>query len=106
MNTMRKKYCSLPYEPIYLSKQACLDKARILRHTRVLEEMSEKEIAREIFFHAVVCRLCEKLERWHIRLRYLKAKADPIDLSDARDTLFRRFCFRVVWLFPGRRDDV
>lgn len=96
------KILSLPMDPRLLVKEECLKKAAEIRQEGKLDRLSEQEIARELYSHAVVYFLCLRL-RPFLRLRFIMERADPIDLSDNGDTPFRTFCYKILWRFPGRK---
>lgn len=81
----------------YLSKKECLSRAREILDSDLID-MDEKELAREIYFHA-------RMYYWFRGLkdlpgfRYIVDKSDPIDLRDGGDTTFRRILFRIMWPF-------
>jgi hypothetical protein len=93
---------SLPVDPCLLVKEECLKKAAEIRREGKLIRLSERDIARELYFHACIYYLCLRL-RPVLNLRILMERADPIDLSDRGDTPLRTFCYKVFWLLPGRR---
>ncbi len=93
---------SLPVDPRLLVKAECLKKAAEIRREGKLDKMSEQEIARELYFHAVAYFLCLRL-RPLIHLRRVMERANPIDLSDDGDTAFRTFCYKILWRLPGRK---
>ncbi len=88
---------------IYLSKKTCLAKAGEIIRGKKIEGMSEQQIASEIYFHAAAYYTCVFLERFHIKINYIKQKADPIDLTDNGDTRFRRILYKIIWALPERR---
>lgn len=96
------KIHSLPVDPRLLVKEECLKKAAEIRREGKLVHLSERDIARELYFHAAVYFLCLRL-RPVLNLKSVMERADPIDLSDAGDTAFRTFCYRLFWLLPGRK---
>lgn len=55
------KILSLPMDPRLLVKEECLKKAAEIRQEGKLDRLSEQEIARELYFHAVVYFLCRRL---------------------------------------------
>lgn len=85
---------SIPVQREFLHKKACLREARELKRSGKLCGMSERQIAREIFFHAVMDDYCDrtgKHSRW-------KTHADPINLRDGGDTLPRRAAYMACWI--------
>jgi len=94
------KILSLPMDPRLLVKEECLKKAAEILQEGKLDRLSEQEIARELYFHAVMYYLCLRL-RPYLHLRHIMERADPIDLSDDGDTAFRTFCYKILWRLPG-----
>ncbi|MBQ1466955.1 MAG: hypothetical protein IIZ27_00605 [Solobacterium sp.] len=99
---MPKTY-SIPMSDVYLSKDICRKKARQILQDRFIEGMTERQIASEIYFHSAAYYTCVFLEKFHIRINYIKKKADPIDLADNGDTGFRRILYRIIWALPEVR---
>lgn len=95
------KTFSLPVERRLLFKEECLREARRIISERRIEHMTEKQIASELYFHTVIWHVCRYMRRWHIDLSRIQNHADPIDIADFGDTLFHRFCFRLLWILPG-----
>lgn len=87
------KIISLPVVHTYLNKKKCLAEAERLLTERAIIGMSRKQLAEEIYFHALVYDISMRTGL----LRSLRVKADPIDLEEGGDTLFRRICYRAVW---------
>ena len=91
-----RKY-SLPVQRAYLSREMCMREAdRLLREGHV-RNMTQRQVASEIYFHTSAYYLASFLERYRIHLRYIKQHADPIDITDGGDSLLRRFCFYTLW---------
>ncbi|MBR1986243.1 MAG: hypothetical protein IKK28_04585 [Mogibacterium sp.] len=61
--------------------------------------MSELQLAREIYCHALAFFLCDKM----LPLRWVKKYADPIDMRDGGDKLLRRAVFAASWIMTGRK---
>ena len=93
---------SLPVRIGHLDKNICLKEAEELISSRHIMHMTRKQIAAELYAHAVVYYCCMFLEKFHLPVRIIKLHANPIDLSDYGDTQFRQFCFNLIWLWPGR----
>ena len=88
-----KSALTIPVRREYLNKKACRKEARkILREGKV-QGMSVRQLAREIYFHAVIYYFCERTGRFD----WIKMKADPIDLCDGGDKLLRRAVFAAGW---------
>ncbi len=97
------KTYSIPVNTIYLSKDTCLAKARQILRDKAIDGMSEQQIAMEIYFHAAAYYTCVFLEKFHLRINYIKRKANPIDLADNGDTRFRRLIYKIIWALPEVR---
>ncbi len=87
------KISSLEVRREFLDKKACLEEAgRILREGAI-SGMSQKQLASEIYFHALAFFFCEKTGL----LPKMKEHADPVDLNDGGDTLLRRIVYAAAW---------
>jgi hypothetical protein len=82
----------------FLNKRTCLDEARRLISEGLVVMMNEKQLASEIYFHALAFYFCEKTG-WLPRMKY---HADPIDLHDGGDKHIRRVAYAAAWKIPGR----
>ena len=71
----------------------CLAEARKILSEDKISNMTELQLASEIFFHALAFFFCEKTGL----LNNVKKHADPINLHDGGDTLLRRFVFASSW---------
>ena len=98
----RRKY-SFPVRKEFLSKKECLLAAERILQEGHITGMKQKALAREIYFHAAAFHFVSYLERFHIRLKRIRKAASPIDVADHGDTLLRRFCYWLLWLFPSIR---
>ena len=87
------KVLSMKTEERFNSKKACLAEADRILKEGLLDGMSRKQIAREIYFHRRAYVFCEKTGMF----RWIKEQADPIDMKDGGDTLFRRIVFFLTW---------
>ena len=88
------KVLSLRVKKEYLNKDACLEVARKIVSEGKISGMSELQLAREIYFHALAFFFCDKV----FPLRWVKKYADPIDMQDGGDRLLRRFVFASAWI--------
>ena len=91
---MKKKILTLKLEKRFKNKRACLKEAKRIRKEGLIEHMSKRQIAREIYFHS-------KAYRWSPpigKFKRIRAHADPIDLEDGGDTLLRRVAYYLVWM--------
>lgn len=89
---------SLDVRREFLDKKACLDEARRILREGIITGMSEKQLASEIYFHALAFFFCERTGllpgiKWH---------AHPIDLNDGGDILRRRIIYAATWRLPIR----
>ena len=84
----------IPVRREYLNKKACLREARKLKRAGKLRNMSKRQIAREIYFHAVMNDYCDRTGKH----RHWKKHADPINLRDGGDTLLRRAAYMACWV--------
>ena len=87
------KIHSLPVKREYLNKDNCRIEARRILKDELIDGMTEKQLAAEIYFHAVIYYFCERTGRFD----WIKMKADPIDLCDGGDKLLRRAVFAAGW---------
>ena len=87
-------------KPELLSKRRCRKMADAYIARREITGMGAPEIAREIYFHAMVYYICLKLRRFHLPVSYLIDHANPVDLENHPDKLFRRICYRIMWMIP------
>ena len=81
----------------YLDKSVCREEARRIIREGHIKGMSEGQLAREIFFHALIYYACGDRRMF----RRLKEHADPIDLTDGGDTMFRKAAFAASWMIPA-----
>lgn len=87
----------------YLSKQECVNKAEEILENDYIRGMTKRELYSEIYFHAWAYHISDLLEKKDIHLlSWVKKSADPIDLADNGDTLFRKLVFSLFWLFPQK----
>ena len=89
-----RELLSIPVRQEFLNKDACLKEARKLHSEGHLPAMTEGQIAREIYCHAVVYYFCERTG-WFPRI---KGRASPIDMRDGGDILPSRAVFAACWL--------
>ena len=93
---------SIPVRREFLDKQECLKEARKLLREGTLRGMNEKQIARELYSHAVVFYFCDRTGRFS----FLKEHASPIDMRDGGDRPFMRAAFAACWaLRPFRKHE-
>ena len=89
-----KNTVSIPVRRDFLDKNACREEARKLLREGTVCGMSEKQIARELYSHAVVFYFCERTGRF----RFLKEHASPIDMRDGGDNPLMRAAFAMCWM--------
>ena len=97
-NRMEKKV-SIPVRREFLDKQECLKEARKLLREGTLRGMNEKQIARELYSHAIVYYFCDRTGGFS----FLKEHASPIDMRDGGDKPFMRAAFAACWLMRSRK---
>lgn len=90
---------SIPVRREFLNKEACREEARKLLREGTVRGMSEKQIARELFSHAVVFYYCDRTGRF----RMLKEHASPVDMRDGGDTPLMRAAFAACWLLKRKK---
>ena len=87
-----KKF-SISADGRFLNKKNCIEEADRILANRHVEGMSRTRLAKEIYFHASVYDFCTRTGR----LNWFRARANPIDLNDGGDRLFRRVCYHLYW---------
>lgn len=92
------KISSIDVRREFLDKKACLDEARRILREGIISGMSEKQLASEIYFHALAFFFCERTGLF----RGMKEHAHPIDLNDGGDLLRRRIVYATLWKIPVR----
>lgn len=90
---------SIPVRKEFLDKKTCLNEARKLLQEGSVHGMSEKQIARELYSHAVVFYFCERTGRFS----FLREHASPVDIRDGGDNPFMRAAFAACWTLRSRR---
>ena len=83
----------------FLNKKTCREEARKMIRSGMVTGMSEMQLAREIYFHANMFYFTEKTGF----PKMIRSHANPIDIHDGGDTLFRRVFFTASWLIPDRK---
>ena len=83
----------------FLSKDACMEEARKIISDGKISGMSELQLAREIYCHALAFFLSDKIPP----LRWVKKYADPIDMRDGGDKPLRRAVFAASWIMTKRK---
>ena len=83
----------------FLNKDVCVAEARRIISEGTIRNMSELQLAREIYFHALAFYICEKTGR----MPRIKAHAHTIDLEDGGDTGFRRIVYAASWKLTRRK---
>ena len=93
---MKKTY-SVDVSGPKLSKKECLHRAQMILREGRITEMTELELAKELYFHAWFYHTFKRFRKYNRVLDELVRHADPADLEDGGDTPFRRFCYSAVW---------
>ena len=88
------KTYSIKVRKEFLRKDACMEEARKIISEGRISGMSELQLAREIYSHALAFYISDKV----FFLHWVKKYADPIDMRDGGDTPFRRFAFAASWI--------
>lgn len=88
------KTYSIKVRKEFLRKDACMEEARKIISEGRISGMSELQLAREIYSHALAFYISDKV----FFLHWVKKYADPIDMRDGGDTPFRRFAFASSWI--------
>ena len=83
----------------YLDKDLCMAEARKILSEGKVRRMSELQLAREIYFHALAFFFCERTGLMPI----IKKHADPIDISDGGDYLVMRLVYFFFWMITKRK---
>ncbi len=83
----------------FLKKDFCLAEARKIISEGKVSNMSELQLAREIYFHALAFFFCERTGL----MNWIKKHADPIDIHDGGDFLLMRIVFAFFWMITKRK---
>ena len=95
---MKKKKLHLKMNKDYLNKHYCLNKALELIEKGKID-MKPVPLAAEMFSHAVLYVIGNKMH-W----KWLLDHADPIDVEDGGDKLYRRIGYFIIWhLWPSNK---
>ena len=84
---------SLDAKRAYLNRKVCMDEARRLLRDGAVTGMSVRQLAGEIYFHAVAFYMSEKIGN----LPRIRSHAETIDIDDGGDTSFRRAVYGATW---------
>ena len=84
---------SLDVKREYLNRKVCMDEARRLLRDGSVTGMSDRQLAGEIYFHAVAFYMSEKIGN----LPRIRSHAETIDIDDGGDTSFRRAVYGATW---------
>lgn len=84
---------SLDVKREYLNRKVCMDEARRLLRDGAVTGMSVRQLAGEIYFHAVAFYMSEKIGN----LPRIRSHAETIDIDDGGDTSFRRVVYGATW---------
>lgn len=83
----------------YLVKTVCSATAYFIVARGYVCDMTEIQIEQEIYAHAVFYYSAIKWKHDTRLKQYIIKHADPIDLQDGGDTIFRRICYHLIWIF-------
>lgn len=101
--TNAKKYLNLKMRANYYRKNECLLAAENIVEKKQITGMSVRQIAAEIYTHAVICYnfpiLPDKIRNTGFMQRAFRSALNGIDLEDNGDTWKRRFCYSLIWSF-------
>ena len=84
---------SLDVKREHLNRKVCMDEARRLLRDGAVTGMSVRQLAGEIYFHAVAFYMSEKIGN----LPRIRSHAETIDIDDGGDTSFRRAVYGATW---------
>ena len=84
---------SLDVKREYLNRKVCMDEARRLLRDGAVTGMSVRQLAGEIYFHAVAFYMSEKIGNFP----RIRSHAETIDIDDGGDTRFRRAVYSASW---------
>ncbi len=105
MNTIKGGNAHLPMNSKYRSKVQCTAEAHSLIFRGIVGGMTEEQIAKEIFAHAVAYYAAPTLASIPLVgdniKAYLISHASVIDIMDGGDTLARQVAYNAIWAFCG-----
>lgn len=90
---------SIPVRREHMNKKVCLKEAKKLLRQGKIHGMSKRQLAREIYFHAVMYYYCERTGRFP----KWKEHANPINLHDGGDSRKRRAAYAACWALHKKR---
>ena len=90
---------AIPVRRAFLNKKACRKEAKRIISEGLITGMSEMQLAREIYSHALAFYFCEKTGLFP----EIKKHADPIDLRDGGDAAFIQSVFALLWHVPLKK---
>jgi hypothetical protein len=106
-NSVKLCKIKLPVKREYLRRDACIAKAREILDQGLISRMNEKQLASEIYFHAVIYyRFNEKYKAKIIRkpgmfrasfAQWAVRHADPVNIRDGGDRILRRIIYSACW---------
>ncbi len=95
------KTMNIDIDAIALDKDACEEYAKMVIENNMIEGMSEKAVAKEIYAHiflnAYIQTLPETLRNTSIVSRLYNSTKNGIDLEDYGDTFVRQAAYNVIW---------
>lgn len=95
----------LPMNPKYRKKSNCLGEAQSLLQRGMVTGMTELEIGKEIFAHAVAYYAAPTLSKipgiGDSIKNELISHSEVIDITDGGDTQVRKLAYNAIWTFMG-----
>lgn len=88
---------SLDVRREFLDKMSCIEEARRLITSDSVKGMNEIQLAREIYFHALIYYNFKNIRLLH----GIWSHSDPIDIDDGGDKRSRRAVYCALWMIPG-----
>ena len=95
---IKKKTLQIHIRKEFLNRESCLAEARRILAEKLLDGMTEEQIAREIYTHALAFYFCERTGLFP----WIKKHADPVDLCDGGDRMIMKQAFDTAWALPLR----
>lgn len=94
------KTLQVPLEKGFSNKKNCMKKAQEILDKGLITGMTQKQLAQEIFAHAMCFQMATVAEKMGFKNKefdYLLLHADPVDLCDNGDTRERREIYTLIW---------
>jgi hypothetical protein len=81
-------------------KNNCMEQAEALLSKGTITDMTQRQVAEEIFAHAIVyyrASACKNVPAVGVLATKVMKHGDPVDLISGGDTHFKRMVYRVLW---------